>query len=182
MRSTPNRATARAWTAERSSRTAARTATTDDSMSWARYPVTPSSTTSGIEPRRSATTGVPHRSRIAQDTRAPPRADRAEEDDPIPVDVRLHGVGEIPLVLHDAADHQPSSGAAGDLDGVSCPLVRMDAPERNERIPSGGAVRKHPEVDAVMDRRGVVEAAVAVGSFAGDDLPVRPGRLLQLVR
>ncbi len=36
MRSTPNRATARAWTAERSSRTAARTASTDDSMSWAR--------------------------------------------------------------------------------------------------------------------------------------------------
>jgi hypothetical protein len=61
------------------------------------------------------------------------------------------------------ADHQPSSRATGDLDGVSCPLVRMDTPERNEAIPSGRVVREHREVDAVMDRRGIVEPGVAVG-------------------
>src|ERR1700720_636221 len=99
----------------------------------------------------------------AEDIPAAPRAGRAEEDDLIPVDMRLHGVGEIPFVLHDAADHQPSSRATGDLDGVSCSLVRMDGPERDKIIPPSGAVREHPEVDAVMDGRGIVEPGVAVG-------------------
>ena len=92
------------------------------------------------------------------------RADRAEEDDLVPVDIRFHGVGEIPLVLHDAADHQPPARAAGNLDGVGGALVGMDAPETHQVIALGGAVRELREVDAVIDGRGVVEPGVAVGS------------------
>ena len=156
MRSTPNRATARAWTAERSSRTAARTALdrrldvvgqvpghalvnhlghraapVGDDRGAARHGLHDGQAERLVEVDR-----VQQRSRIAEDIRAAPRADRAEEDDLVPVDMRLHGVGEIPLVLHDAADHQPSSRATGDLDGVSCSLVGMDAPERDQVIPS----------------------------------------------
>ena len=76
--------------------------------------------------------------------------------------MRFHGLGEIPLVLHDAADHQLSSRATGDLDRVSRSLVRMDAPERDKVIPGDGAVRELPEVDAVMDSRGIAEPGVAV--------------------
>ena len=52
MRSAPNRATARARVARRSSAAAASTALTADATSVARKPVTPSSTTSAMEPRR----------------------------------------------------------------------------------------------------------------------------------
>ena len=106
---------------------------------------------------------VQQHGRIAEDIRPAPRADRTKEHDLIPVDMRFHGVGEIPLVLHDAADHQPSSRAAGDLDGISCSLVRMDAPKRDKVILPSGAVREHPEVDSVMDGRGIVEPGVAIG-------------------
>ena len=106
---------------------------------------------------------VQQRRRVAEDLRPALRADRAEEYDLVPVDMRLHGVGEIPLVLHDAADHQPSARAAGDLDGVGSSLVRMDAPERDKRVTGAGAVREHLEVDAVMDGRGIVKPGVAVG-------------------
>ena len=116
---------------------------------------------------------VQQRGRIAEDIGSAPWADRAEEDDLIPVDVRFHGVGKILLVLHDAADHQPSSRAAGDLDGVSCALVRMDAPETHQVIALGGAVREHREVDAVMDGRGVVEPGVAVGIGDRDERRAR---------
>ena len=117
---------------------------------------------------------VQQRSRTTQDLRPALRADRAEEHDLVPVDVGLHGVGEIPLVLHDAADHQPSSRPAGDLDGVGSSLVRMDAPERDKLVTWAGAVREHREVDAVMDSRGIVEPGVAVGIRDRHERRARP--------
>ena len=106
---------------------------------------------------------VQQRSRITEDLRPPLRADRPEEYDLVPVDVRLDGVGEIPLILNDAADYQSPSRAAGDLDGVGSSLVRVDAAERDKSVTGAGAVREHPEVDAVMDGRGVVKPGAAVG-------------------
>ena len=106
---------------------------------------------------------VQQRGRVTEDIRPALRADRAEEYDLVPVDVRLHGFGEIPLVLHDAANHQPSSRPAGDLDGIGSPLVGMDAPERDKLIAGVGAIREHREVNAVMDGRGIVKPGVAVG-------------------
>src|SRR5712664_3155826 len=106
---------------------------------------------------------VQQRRRIPEDFCPALRADRADEYDLVPVYVRLYGIGEIGFVLYDAADHQPSPRAAGDLDRVGSSLIRMDAPERDKAFPGGGTVLEHPEVDAMMERRGILKPGVAVG-------------------
>jgi hypothetical protein len=103
------------------------------------------------------------RSLITEDVRPALRPDRAWEYDLVPVDVRLHGVSEIPLVPDNAADQQSSCAAAGDLDGVGSSLVRMDATTRDKLLAGSGAEREHLEVDAVMNGRGIVKPGVAVG-------------------
>ncbi len=77
--------------------------------------------------------------------------------------MRLHGVSEVPLVLDDAADHQPSPGTAGDLDGVSSSLVRMDATKRDQLLTGPRAEWEHLEVDPVMNGCDIVKPGVAVG-------------------
>ena len=92
---------------------------------------------------------------------APPPAARGptepEVDDPVAVDVRLHLLGEVALVLHDAADDQPAPGRGGrSRSPPPCPCPGGSGrrrPDRRRRWPE----RQLGEVDAVVDGRHVVQ-------------------------
>ena len=95
-------------------------------------PVVPSSTSSGIDPRSNAITGVPQAiasttlkpkgssksmrwsraQRAAEERRAVLGRDRAEEADPVAVDAGRDLVVEVLLVLDDPGDHAAASPAA----------------------------------------------------------------------
>lgn len=84
--------------------------------------------------------------------------DRAGEDDPVTVDVGRHPLGEIPLVLDDAADGQLPTGPPGYLDGGVDSLVGMDAAEDDQAGARIGTERKLVDIDAVMHGGDIVEA------------------------
>ena len=150
----------------------------------------PSSSSSGMEPRRWATTGVPVASASTTDrpkgssksmrcSRAVgpaqqgvpiPGADRTEVGDLRPVDVGADLLLEVALVLHDPRDPQRHTGPAGHLDGVVRPLVGVDAAQEQQVGVVGrvGHGREGRRVDPVVDRRGVREVGVPVGVTDGD--------------
>ena len=98
-----------------------------------------------------------------QQCRAPPRtsrlfgAHRADVAHAVVVDVRRDLALEVVPILNDPGDDQPPARAAGDLDRFRRALLGVDAAEEQQVV-----VRIRPqfelvEVDAVVDRRDVVE-------------------------
>ena len=104
--------------------------------------------------------------------RAPPSSasrslgtDRAHVGHVDAVDVRGHGVAEVRLVLDDPGDDERHARTPGDLDREVRALVRMD-PAEEQQVVAGLRDEGEPgEVDAVMDRRGVVQVRVPVASL-----------------
>ena len=58
--------------------------------------------------------------------------------DAIAIDVRFHLLGEVAIVLNDAANDQPSPARTGDSDRVSCPFVRVDSAEAHQPVTGSG--------------------------------------------
>ncbi len=147
-----------------------------------RKPVNPGSTTSLIEPRSNAITGVPHiidsttdrpngsakatgcssAAALAENLRAPARPDRTEVRHPVTVDPRLDALPEVRLVVDDPANHEPAACSSGDFDRGRGSLVGMDAAERDERVAARRGERQFRAVDAVVDVGGVVQTRSAV--------------------
>ena len=145
--------------------------------------MTPSSTTSGIDPSEYATTGVPrgHRldhgqpERLGEGDRVQQRVRRRRAPRPAAPDRpsrgrrpgrrrrRLDLLAEVALVGDDPGDQQPPPGERGDLDRVGGALVGVDPAEDDEIVAAGRGERQGVEVDAVVDRGEVVELRHPVG-------------------
>jgi hypothetical protein len=82
--------------------------------------------------------------------------------------VRRHRGVEVGLVLDDAREDERHPHLGRDLDGLRCPLVRMDSAEEEQVGPGGRMEIEGAGVDAVVDGGQVVEAGVAVGIADGD--------------
>ena len=111
------------------------------------------------------------RPRPAEQIAAAIRANRADVADPLAVDSGLHELLEVVAVLDDPGDHQRHARVLGDVDRLHRPLVRMDPPEEQEIVARPLLELELGDVDAVVDRRDVIEALVPVGVADRDVVP-----------
>ena len=73
------------------------------------------------------------------------------------VEVGFDLLPEIGLILDNASDEQAQSAQASNLDGQMNTLIRVNPAEENQVITAGFLKRVQREVDAVVDRRQVIQ-------------------------
>ena len=80
---------------------------------------------------------------------------------------------EVLVVLNDPRDDQRQTGRLGDVDSLDGPFLGMDSSEEEEVVPRPLPRLERVHVDAVVNRRDVVEALVPVGVADRDVVPPR---------
>ncbi len=183
MRSVENVVTTRSRHAARESAASCGTRATASSTVAHVKPVTPSTTISGTEPIAAPSTGVPQaiasirvrpkrsgRVVMCTSASAPPSsssrcaaADVAEKLHRVAVDVRFDLLAKVRLVVRNAGHLQAHAGALGDLDREVRALLGMEAREEEQIVAGAVDERERIGIDAVVRRREVVEARIAVG-------------------
>ena len=106
--------------------------------------------------------------RSAEERVAPIPIHRPDVRHTFPVDERRDEPLEVPLVLDDPGEDQGQPDAFGDLDRLDRPFVRMDPSEEQQIAAGSVAELELAHVDAVMNRRHVIESRVPVGIADGD--------------
>ena len=90
--------------------------------------------------------------------------DRADERDLVVVDPRRDPLLEVVLILDDARDDEPPVRRERHVDRLRRTLVRMDAPEEQQIAARRIVEGERGGFDPVVDRGGIVEVGMAVGS------------------
>src|SRR5215218_3341547 len=89
--------------------------------------------------------------------------DSAEVAHLLAVNMRRDLVSEVLLILDDSGDVEPTATSSGDLDRVSGSLVGVDPSEEQKMLTRAGIDCERVDVDAVVDRGGVVQIRVSIG-------------------
>src|SRR5581483_2999582 len=103
------------------------------------------------------------RPRTAEQSPASVWSDRADVRHSLTVEARFDQPLEVAAVLDDPGDHEWQTNTFGHLDRLHRPLVRMDAAEEQQVLARLLLVWELAQVDAVVDRRDVVEQLMPVG-------------------
>ena len=88
------------------------------------------------------------------------------------VEMGFDPLSEIALILDNTGDDQTHSAQTSNLDGQMNTFIRVDPTKENQVITAGLLKRVQRKIDAVVDRRQVIQPCGSIGVADGNEVSV----------